>query len=194
MNTTKLRATVSRGPRVRAPPETQSVSFAPVYHIISCFDSLSWTFLAVIYATPPSIPPSVLYTMSETWNVPSRSSNCSISMLTEKISPSFVLFHTTLFSASNVHITIPVNGIIKITFSMHSVVNVLSPFTVSQMLQPPITLDNGFIHRFRFSNVRNRIIEVTNANANNFRNLLFFLNTSIHATIATFHPLPALVG
>ena len=132
--------------------------------------------------------------MSEIWNVPSRSSNCSISMHTEKHSPNFVLFAITLSLSSNVHITIPVNGIIRITFSMHSVVNCLSPFTVSQMPQPPITLDNGFIHRFLFSSVLNRIIEVTNANANNFRNLLLFLNTSIHATIAAFHPLPASVG
>lgn len=126
--------------------------------------------------------------MSEIWNVPSRSSNCNISMLTEKIRPSFVLFLTTIFSTSNVHITIPVNGIIRITFSMHSVVNCLSPFTVSQMPQPPITLDNGFIHRFRFNNVRNSIIEVTNANVNSFRNLLSFLNSCHHATIALFHP------
>ena len=84
MNTTKSRTTVSRGPRVRAPPETQSVSFAPVYHIISYFDSLSCTFFAPKYTTPPSIPPSVLYTMSDTWNVPSRSSNCSISIICDR--------------------------------------------------------------------------------------------------------------
>ena len=142
-----------------------------------------------MYTTPPSIPPSVLYTMSDTWNVPSRSSNCSISVLTEKISPSFVLFHTTLFSTSNVHIIIPVKGIIRITFSMHSVVSCLSPFTVSQMPQPPITLDNGFIHMFRFNNVRNRIMLVTNANANSFRNLLSLLNSRPNVTISLFHPL-----
>ena len=84
MNTTKSRATVSRGPRVRAPPETQSVSFAPVYHIISYFDSLSCTFFPIMYTTPPSIPPSVLYTISDTWNVPSRSSNCSISIICDR--------------------------------------------------------------------------------------------------------------
>ena len=35
---------------------------------------------------------------------------------------------------------------LMITFSMHSVVSFCSPFTVSQMPQPPITSDKGFIH------------------------------------------------
>ena len=188
------RATVSRGPRVRAPPETQSVPFAPVYHIISYFDSLSCTFLAPKYTTPPSIPPSVLYTMSETWNVPSRSNSCSISMLTEKISPSFVLFQTTFSFISKVHITIPVNGIIRITFSMQSVVNCLSPFTVSQMPQPPITSDRGFIHKSRFNSVRNRIIEVTKTSKNNFLKKEDTLNAVNHVWIAAFQPFPASDG
>ena len=46
----------------------------------------------------------------------------------------------------NVHITIAENGTIMITFSMHSVVSFCSPFTVSQMPQPPMTSDKGFIH------------------------------------------------
>lgn len=98
-------------------------------------------------------------------------------MLIEKMNAIFPLCHSIFFPpfsifSWNVHITIPVKGIIRITFSMHSVVSCFSPFTVSQMPQPPITLDSGFIHKFRFSNVRNRIIEVTNANANSFLNLL----------------------
>ena len=128
--------------------------------------------------------------MSDTWNLPSRNNNCNISILTEKHSPSFALLQTTLLSISNAHITIPVNSIIRITFSMHSVVSYLSPFTVSQMPQPPITLDNGLSHRFLFNNVRNRIILVTNANPNSFLNFPFFLNSLIHITHALFHPLP----
>ena len=69
----------------------------------------------------------------------------------------------------NVHITTAENGTIMITFSMHSVVSFYSPFTVSQIPHPPITLDNGFIHRLRFNRVLNRIIEITNANRNSFR-------------------------
>ena len=132
--------------------------------------------------------------MSDTWNVPSRSSNCSISMLTEKIRLSFVLFHTTPFSTSNVHITIPVNGIIRITFSMHSVVSCLSPFTVSQMPQPPITSDKGFIHKSRFNSVRNRIIEVTKTSKNNFLKKEDTLNAVNHVWIAAFQPFPASDG
>ena len=111
--------------------------------------------------------------MSDSWNVPSRINNCSISMLTEKMNAIFPLYHSIFFQlfsifSSNVHITIVLNGTIMITFSMHSVVSCLSPFTVSQMPQPPMTLDNGFIHRFRFNNVRNKIIEVTKAKKNSF--------------------------
>ena len=40
------------------------------------------------------------------------------------------------------------NGTIMITFSIHSVVSFCSPFTGSQMPQPPIILNNGFIHKF----------------------------------------------
>ena len=96
--------------------------------------------------------------MSDSWNVPSRKSSCSISMLTEKINATFPLCHRIFFQLlptffSNVHITTELNGTIMITFSMHSVVSFRSPFTVSQMLQPPMTSDNGFNHRFRFNRV-----------------------------------------
>ena len=80
-----------------------------------------------------------------------RSNNCDISMLTEKMNASFPLYHSIFFQpfpifSSNVHITTAENGIIMITFSIHSVVSFCSPFTVSQMPQPPMTSDNGFIH------------------------------------------------
>ena len=135
--------------------------------------------------------------MSDSWNVPSRSNNCSISMLIEKPNAILPLCHSIFFPpfpifSPNVHIATELNGTIMITFSMHSVVNVLSPFTVSQMPQPPF-MDSGFSHKFRFSRVRNRIIEVMNANANSFLNLLLRLNSCHHVTIAAFHPLPALV-
>ena len=104
--------------------------------------------------------------MSDSWNVPKRSNNCNISMLTEKINAIFPLCHRIFFQpfpifSPNVHITTAENGTIMITFSMHSVVSCLSPFTVSQMPQPPMTSDKGFIHRFRFNRVRNRTSEVT---------------------------------
>ena len=93
----------------------------------------------------------------------------------------FPLCHRILFQlipifSPNVHITTAENGTIMITFSMHSVVSCCSPFTVSQMPQPPMTSDKGFIHRFRFSNVRNRIREVTKAKKNNFRKNTLSLN------------------
>ena len=44
--------------------------------------------------------------------------------------------------------------------------SIFSPFTVFQMPQPPMTSGKGFIHIFRFSNVRNKIIEVTKAKKN----------------------------
>lgn len=69
-----------------------------------------------------------------------------------------------------------VNGTIMITFSMHSVVSFCSPFTVSQMPQPPMTFDKGFSHRFRFSSVRNKIIDVTKAKKNSFRKNALSLN------------------
>ena len=119
--------------------------------------------------------------MSDSWNVPKRSNNCSISMLIEKMNAIFPLCHSFFFQplpifSPNVHIPIPVNGIIMITFSMHSVVSFCSPFTVSQMPHPPITSDNGFIHKFRFSNVLNKIIEVTKAKKNSFRKNTLSLN------------------
>lgn len=81
-----------------------------------------------------------------------------------------------------------------ITFSMHSVVSFCSPFTVSQMPQPPMTLDNGFIHRFRFNNVRNKISEVTKANKNSFLKNTLPLNSLYHVTMALFQPFPASAG
>ena len=80
-------------------------------------------------------------------------------MLTEKLNAIFPLCHSIFFQplpifSSNVHITTELNGTIMITFSMHSVVSFCSPFTVSHIPQPPMTLDNGFIHRLRFNNVR----------------------------------------
>ena len=119
--------------------------------------------------------------MSDSWNVPKRSNNCSISMLTEKINAILPLCHNIFFQpfpifSSNVHITTELNGTIMITFSMHSVVSFRSPFTVSQMPQPPMTSDKGFIHRFRFNRVRNRTSEVTKAKKNSFRKNTLSLN------------------
>ena len=93
----------------------------------------------------------------------------------------FPLCHRILFQlipifSPNVHITTAENGTIMITFSMHSVVSFCSPFTVSQMPQPPMTSDKGFIHRFRFNRVRNRISEVTKNKKNNFRKNTLSLN------------------
>ena len=89
--------------------------------------------------------------MSDSWNVPSRINNCNISMLIEKINAIFPLCHSIFFQlfpifSPNVHITTAENGTIMITFSMHSVVSCCSPFTVSQMPQPPITSDLSLIH------------------------------------------------
>ena len=74
--------------------------------------------------------------MSDSWNVPKRSNNCSISMLIEKTNAIFPLCHNIFFQpfpifSPNVHITTAENGTIIITFSMHSVVSFSSPFTVS---------------------------------------------------------------
>ena len=79
-------------------------------------------------------------------------------MLTEKMNAIFPLYHSIFFQlfpvfSLNVHITTELNGTIMITFSMHSVVSFCSPFTVSQIPQPPMTLDNGFIHKLRFNSV-----------------------------------------
>ena len=83
---------------------------------------------------------------------------------------------------------------IRITFSMHSVVSCLSPFTVSQSPQPPITLDNGFSHRLRYNKVRNKINEVMNTKRNSLRKKEDVLKAVNHVRIAAFQPLPALVG
>lgn len=69
-----------------------------------------------------------------------------------------------------------------------------NPVHSYQMPQPPITLDNGFIHRFRFNNVRNRIREVTKAKKNNFLKNILSLNSLYHVTIAFFQPFPASIG
>ena len=119
--------------------------------------------------------------MSDSWNVPSRINNCNISMLTEKQNAILPLCHRIFFQpfpifSPNVHITTADNGTIIITFSMHSVVSFCSPFAVSQIPQPPITSDKGFIHRLRFSSVLNKIIEVTNTNRNSFRKNTLSLN------------------
>ena len=65
-------------------------------------------------------------------------------MLIEKQNAIFPLCHRIFFKlfpifSSNVHITTAENGTIMITFSIHSVVSFCSPFTVSQMPQPPMT-------------------------------------------------------
>ena len=65
----------------------------------------------------------------------------------------FPLYHSIFFQlfpifSPNVHSITAENSTIMITFSMHSVVRTCSPFFVSQIPQPPIILDNGFIQRF----------------------------------------------
>ena len=102
-------------------------------------------------------------------------------MLIEKINAIFPLCHNIFFQpfpifSPNVHIITLLNGTIIITFSMHSVVSFRSPFTVSQMLQPPMTSDNGFNHRFRFNRVLNSIRLLTKASKNNFRKNTLSLN------------------
>ena len=66
-------------------------------------------------------------------------------MLIEKINAIFPLYHSIFFQpfpifSPNVHNTTAENGTIMITFSMHSVVNFCSPFTVSQMPHPHLTV------------------------------------------------------
>ena len=119
--------------------------------------------------------------MSDSWNVPKRSNNCSISMLTEKTNAIFPPCHRIFFQlfpifSPNVHITTAENGTIMITFSMHSVVSIYSPFTVSQMTQPPMISAKEFIHWLRFNKVRNRTSEVTKAKKNSFRKNRLSLN------------------
>ena len=102
-------------------------------------------------------------------------------MLIEKINAIFPLYHSIFFQpfpifSPNVHATTAENGTIMITFSMHSVVSFCSPFTVSQMPQPPMTSDKGFIQRLRFNRVRNRISEITKAKKNNLRKNTLSLN------------------
>lgn len=102
-------------------------------------------------------------------------------MLIEKMNATFPLCHSIFFQPfpiffPNDHSTAAENGTIIITFSMHSVVSCFSPFTVFQMPQPPMTSDKGFRHRLRFSNVLNKIIDVTKTSKNNFRKNTLSLN------------------
>ena len=137
--------------------------------------------------------------MSDSWNVPKRSNNCKISIIKENSNAILPLKHSIFFKLfpiffRNVKITVAENGTIMITFSIHSVVSFCSPFTVSQMPHPPMTLLNGFIHKLRFNRVQNRINEVTNVNKKSFRKNTLFLNFSHHVIMALFHPLPAVIG
>ena len=136
--------------------------------------------------------------MSDSWNVPKRSNNCRISIIKENSNAILPLKHSIFFNLfpiffRNVKITVAENGTIMITFSIHSVVSFCSPFTVSQMPHPPMTLLNGFIHKLRFNRVRNRINEVTNVNKKSFRKNTLFLNFRHYVTMALFHPLPAVI-
>ena len=115
-------------------------------------------------------------------------------MDTERQKVIFMPFQIILCLSPNVHINVALNGIIIITFSIHSVVSFFFPFTVSQMLQPPITLDNGFIHRSLFRRVLNKMSEVTKHKRNNLRNNADSLKVSCHTIIAAFHPFPTLIG
>lgn len=99
-------------------------------------------------------------------------------MDTERQKVIFMPFQIILCLSPNVHINVALNGIIIITFSIHSVVSFFFPFTVSQMLQPPITLDNGFIHRSLFRRVLNKMSEVTKHKRNNLR-ILHLSNYSL---------------
>ena len=85
--------------------------------------------------------------MSDRWNVPKRSNNCSISILTEKINAILPLCHSIFFQpfpifSPNVHITTAENGTVLDALDGQ----LLFAFTVSQMPQPPMTSDKGFIH------------------------------------------------
>ena len=77
--------------------------------------------------------------MSDRWNVPKRSNNCNISMLTEKINAIFPLCHRIFFHlfpiiSSNDHITTAENGIIMITFSIHSIPKSFQPTQIADRL------------------------------------------------------------
>lgn len=133
--------------------------------------------------------------MSESWNIPIRKSNCTISILIEKINSTLPLFHSIFFQlfhifSSNVHIPNVENGIILTTFSIHSVfANCLFPFTISQMPHIAITSVKRFIQRFRFYNVINKIIEVTYAKKEEFSNEYTFFKLLIpcyYSTLPSF--------
>lgn len=128
------------------------------------------------------------------------------SIVNEKRNAAFVLYQRILvkqiclpfpfksFSLA-VHISRKVNGNIRAMFSKHSVVNVTVPSDrFSQIHQPPITSERGFIHILRFSNVRNRIITVKNTRQNSLRKYNEFLNVRTQAMQAVLIPLPASVG
>ena len=74
---------------------------------------------------------------------------------------------------------------------MHSAVSCLSPFTVFQDDQPPITFDNWFNHRLRFNNVRSRSSEVMKDNRNSLLKKEEVLKVLNQVYIAVFQPLHA---
>ena len=112
-------------------------------------------------------------------------------MLIENRKAIYMLFQMIFSFTLNVRITIALNGTIMMIFSKHSVVSCLSSFTVVQILQPPMTSDSGFNHRFLFNSVLNRINAVVNDRKNSSLKNTELLNSVYHVTIALFHPLPA---
>ena len=112
-------------------------------------------------------------------------------MLIENRKAIFMLFQMNFSFTLNVHITMELNGTIMMIFSIHSVVSCLSSFTVVQTVQPPITSDSGFNHRFLFNSVLNRINAVVDDRKNSFLKNTETLNSMYHVTIVLFHPLPA---
>ena len=88
-----------------------------------------------------------------------------------------------------------VKGIMRITFSKHSVVRTAFPLeSVFQIHQPSITLDSGLSHRLRFSKVRNKIMAVQNTSKNNLRKLAEPANSRSQARAARRIPFPAPTG
>ena len=77
------------------------------------------------------------------------------------------------FLTSNVHISIPLNGIIRITSSIHFVVSYFSPFNVPQNSRLSITLDKRFDYKFWFNSVRNKINDLMKISWNSFLKNLF---------------------
>ena len=103
-----------------------------------------------------------------------------------------------------VHMSRKVNGNISAMFSKHSVVNVTVPSDCfSQIHQPAITSERGFIHISRFSSVRNKIMSfhylsllltLKNTRQNSLRKYNEFLNVRTQARQAALIPLPASIG